>query len=127
MAPGMIVIRRRWPVLLLAVLAVASPAGAEMLLPPGFTAQVYLTGEGFDPGLARGNPGVPAVGTIAVDRTGAVYLARTGRRYFGGEVDDLWPIYRVAPGGGRMTRESEGRYLHGPPLPSPQVAARTRM
>jgi len=36
--------------LMVAFLFVPGLAAAELVLPPGFTAQVYVTGEGFDPG-----------------------------------------------------------------------------
>src|SRR5207253_2382335 len=58
-------------------------AAAEMRLPPGFTAQVYVTGEGFDTDTSRGIRGIPATSTLAFDRSGLLYLARTGRRYVG--------------------------------------------
>src|SRR5205085_289775 len=51
-----------------------------------------------------------------------LYLARPGRRYTGGEVDDIWPIYRFPVGGARATRATEQKYLYGPPLPSAQIA-----
>lgn len=91
-----------------------------MVLPPGFTAQVYVSGEGFE---GAPGPGVPSVSTLAFDETGVLYIARTGRRYFGGEADDVWPIYRIPPGGARLTPLTESRYLYGPPLPNAQVAA----
>jgi len=94
---------------------------AELILPPGFTVRVYVTGEGFDAGIGRGIAGIPGTSTLAFDQTGALYLARTGRRYLGGEIDDLSPIYRVPMGGARLTPESEPRFLHGPPLQSPLV------
>lgn len=99
------------------------PAAAGLLLPPGFTATVYVTGEGFAPEAWRGIRGIPATSTLAVDEAGSLYLARTGRRYGGGEFDDLWPIYRIPAGGARLTPETQARYFHGPPLPNPQVAA----
>ncbi len=41
-------------------LALASPAGAaEFTLPPGFSAQLYVTGEGFSSDSWRGLPGIP--------------------------------------------------------------------
>jgi hypothetical protein len=97
-------------------------AQAELILPPGFTVRVYVTGEGFESGTSRGVSGIPGTSTLAFDQTGALYLAKTGRRYFGGETDDLWPIYRIPPGGGRLNPDAEARFLHGPPLPSPLVA-----
>lgn len=110
----------RW-LLVVALLLAPVSATAELLLPPGFTAQVYMTGERFDSG--RGGRGIPAASTLAFDDAGFLYLARTGRRYFSGDAEDLWPIYRIAPGGARLTPDTEARYLHGPPLPNPQIAA----
>lgn len=111
------------PRLALLVLALLpSPARAEIVLPPGFTAHVYVSGQGFDSAPARGGPGIPSASTLAVDEAGFLYLARTGRRYSGGEVEDLYPIYRVPPGGARLTPATEARYFYGPPLPNPQVA-----
>src|SRR5215207_6600629 len=94
---------------------------AEILLPPGFTMQVYVSGEGFDTS-DRGVKGIPAASTLAVDGSGMLYVARPGRRFSGGEIDDLWPVYRFAPGGGRVTKATEARFLYGPPLPSAQIA-----
>jgi hypothetical protein len=96
-------------------------AAAELVLPPGFTVQVYVSGEGFDTS-ERATRGVPSASTLAIDGSATLFLARTGRRYTGGDVDDLWPIYRFPPGGGRMTKATESRFLYGPPLPSVQVA-----
>jgi len=109
--------------LALALLLVPLPATAELRLPAGFTAQVYVTGEGFDTDAARGVRGIPATSTLAFDHTGLLYLARTGRRYFGGEAYDLWPLYRIPAGGARLSPDTEARYFYGPPLPNPQVAA----
>lgn len=104
-----------------AVLAPIS-AGAEIVLAPGFTARVYVTGDGFGgPDGPRGR-GIPSTATLAVDHTGALYLARTGRRYSSGEYDYLSAMYRVPPGGARLTPQTEGRYLHGPPLTNAQVS-----
>src|SRR5262245_44150049 len=67
------------------VLLVASPpVGAEMRLPAGFTARVYVSGEGFDTGGAPGVAGVPSASTLSFDAGGVLYVARTGRRYGGG-------------------------------------------
>lgn len=115
-------IHRRVLVLLCCALFVAPTAvRGEILLPPGFTVQVYVTGEGFDTS-ERAARGLPSSSTLAVDNAGMLYVARTGRRYSGGEVDDLWPIYRFAPGGARVTKATEARFLYGPPLPSAQIA-----
>jgi sugar lactone lactonase YvrE len=102
-------------------LATPLAARAELILPPGFAVRVYVTGERFDSGIGRGVSGIPGTSTLAFDRTGALYLARTGRRYLGGEVDDLGPIYRIPVGGARLTPDSEARFFHGPPLQSPLV------
>lgn len=113
----------RCAVFVVAFLLASGEGAADLLIPAGFTAHVYVTGEGFDSSAARGVRGIPAASTLAFDQAGILYLARTGRRYSGGEVEDLWPIYRILPGGARLTPDTEGRYLHGPPLPNPQVVA----
>jgi hypothetical protein len=108
---------------LVAALGGAPAAGqAEVSVPPGFSVHSYVTGEGFDLGSGRGGRGIPAVSTLAVDQAGSLFLARTGRRYLSGEGDDLRPLYRIPPGGAALRPETEARYFHGPPLPSPQVA-----
>src|SRR4029453_18260632 len=113
---------RRWYALLLTALLLApAPAGAEMVLPDGFTAKVYGSGEGLHG--PRAAAGIPSSSTLAFDPTGILYLARNGRRYQGGEVEDIWPIYRVPLGGGRLGKAAEARFLYGPPLPNPQVGA----
>lgn len=112
--------------LALAFLATPGPAVAGLRLPAGFSAQVYVTGEGFDTDASRGVRGFPSISTLTFDETGALYLARTGRRYFGGEVYDRSPLYRIPVGGARLTPDTEARYFYGPPLPNPQVAAARR-
>jgi sugar lactone lactonase YvrE len=107
----------------LALLLLAGPAWADLGLPSGFTSEVYVTGQGFDTSGERGVHGIPAVGTIGIDATGALYLARTGARFRSGDVEDLWAIYRVPMGGARLNPETESRYLYGPPLPNPQIGA----
>ena len=110
--------------LLAAIALVLAPAfaGAEMQLPPGFTAQTYVTGHGFHgTGVAAG---IPSIGTLAFDPAGTLYAGRTGRRYLGGgEVEDVWPVFRIPLGGANLTRDTEARYLYGPPLPNGQVGA----
>jgi len=92
---------RGWLTALVFVLLLAPVVGsADVLVPPGFTVRVYVTGTGFEGG--RGGAGIPAASTLAFDEGGVLYLARTGRRYFSGEVEDLWPIYRVPPGGAHL-------------------------
>jgi hypothetical protein len=93
-----------------------------MELPSGFTAEVYVSGHGFQPGGSPTVDGIPASSTLAFADDGTLYLARTGRRYGGGEVYDRWSVYRIPPGGARLTPDSEARFFHGPPLPSPQIA-----
>lgn len=114
--------RLGWTILVLLLLSPAR-AGADIVLPPGFTAQVYVSGAGFDSATARSGPGIPAVSTAAFDDAGVLYLGRTGRRYSGGEVEDIWPVYRIPAGGGRLTPPTEGRFLLGPPVPNPSVGA----
>jgi hypothetical protein len=58
-----------------------------------------------------------------VDADGILYLARSGRRYSGGETEDLTRLFRIPPGGARLTPQTEARYQIGPPLPNPQVGA----
>ena len=108
---------------LLALLLLATPARAELALPPAFTAEVYVTGQGFDTSGERGVHGIPSVGTLGIDAAGTLYLARTGARFRSGDVEDLWAIYRIPPGGARLSPETESRYLYGPPLPNPQIGA----
>ena len=112
--------------LVLALLLAPLPAAAELVLPAGFSATVYVTGDGFDSDAARGIRGIPSTATLAFDQAGALYLARSGRRYLGGEVYDRWPLYRIPAGGARLTPDTETRYLYGPPLPNPQVAGMRR-
>jgi hypothetical protein len=107
----------------LALLFVAPPAHAEVTLPPGFTSEVYVTGQGFDTTGERGVSGIPSVGTMGVDATGTLYMARTGARFRVGDIEDLSAIYRIPMGGARLTPESEPRYRYGPPLPNPQIGA----
>src|SRR6267142_1965530 len=112
----------RTPLLVLALVLAPWPAAAELLLPAGFSAQVYVTGEGFDSDAARGIRGFPSISTLTFDQTGALYLARSGRRYIGGEVYDRSLLYRIPVGGARLTPDTVARYFYGPPLPNPQVA-----
>jgi hypothetical protein len=106
----------------LLVLAGAASAGADVVLPPGFTTELYVGGAGFEVAEGRTARGIPSVSTLAFDHQGVLYLARTGRRYVGGEVDDLSAVYRVPLGGARLTPDTESRYLYGPPLRNPQIA-----
>lgn len=98
------------------------PAGAEIDIPRGFSAQVHVTGEGFDTTTTRNVQGIPSAMTLAFDVSGNLYVARSGRRYMGGEIEDIWPIYRFPPGGARMTPKTQATFFLGPPLHNPQVA-----
>ena len=100
-----------------------TPAHADLSLPPGFSSDVYVTGQGFDSSGERGVSGIPAVGTLGIDGAGTLYLSRTGARFRSGDVEDLSAIYRIPVSGARLTPENETRYLYGPPLPNPQIGA----
>jgi hypothetical protein len=103
----------------LAVCLATGSAAADMLLPPGFAASVYVTGDGFGASV----PGVPSASTLGFDGAGVLYLARNGRRYGGGgEEDHLLRVYRIPTGGARLNRGNEREFLYGPPLRNPQVA-----
>jgi hypothetical protein len=106
---------------LVVLLLAPAVAAAELRLPPGFTATVYVTGEGFDG--SRLAPGIPSTSALAFGADGMLYASRSGRRYVGGEVEDVWPVFRFPLGGARVTRASEARHLYGPPLPNVQVGA----
>ncbi len=109
------------PVVLVTLALVATGVSAEIRLPAGFAKEVYVSGQGFATG--RASRGIPSTSTLVFDRTGSLYLARTGGRYQTGETDDLAPVYRVPPGGGRITPDTESRYLYGPPLRNAQIAS----
>src|SRR5713226_10732260 len=87
---------------LVGALLAPTPAGAEIVLSPGFTALVYVTGDGFGTSTGTHGRGVPGTATLAVDHTGALYMARTGRRYSGGEFEYLSSMYRIPVGGARV-------------------------
>jgi hypothetical protein len=116
-------LRRSIAVLVLAALLAGRPAAAGVEVPPGISVQTYVTGEGFDASETRAARGIPAVSTLTFDPEGILYLARTGRRYMGGEAEDKFPLYRIPVGGARLSPASEARFLYGPPLPNPQVGA----
>ena len=97
------------------------PAFAEMTLPPGFTVHLYATGRGFDSSRERDIRGMPSLATLAIDHFGTLYLAKIGARFRTGEAEELSPIYRIPPGGARITQESEAGHLYGPPLLNPRV------
>jgi DNA-binding beta-propeller fold protein YncE len=105
----------------MALAILAAPARSEIRLPPGFAKEVYVTGQGFATG--RGSRGIPATSTLVFDHAGSLFLARTGARYQNAETDDLTPVYRVPPGGARLTPDTEARFLYGPPLRNVQATA----
>ena len=108
--------------LVLLALLLPAFAHAEMKLPPGFTAEVYVTGTAETPDGRVAN-GIPSTGSLAFDGAGTLYAARTGRRYVAGEVEDLWPVFRFPVGGAKLTPSSVSRLLYGPPLFSVQIGA----
>lgn len=116
---------RLFALLLLSPLGAAGPAEADLVLPPGFTAEVYVTGQGFNGSTERGHRGIPAAATLHFDAAGSLYVAKIGARFRSGDVEDLLPLYRFPAGGARLTPDTEARYLYGPPLRNPQVAAIT--
>jgi hypothetical protein len=117
-------VRRAGGLALLLAVAATAPVAAEMAVPPGFTTHLHVTGHGFAPEGGRGDArGIPSSSTLAIDAEGVVYVGRTGRRYTGGEVDDLWPVYRFPAPGAQVTPQTESRFLHGPPLFNAQAAA----
>jgi DNA-binding beta-propeller fold protein YncE len=105
-----------------ALLLTPTAATADVVLPPGFSVHVYVTGEGFNTGGAQLIRGIPATSTLAFDHQGALYLARPGRRYSGGETEGLTTIYRIPLGGARLSPGTEALYAYGPPLWNPQVS-----
>src|SRR5260370_40473072 len=80
---------------LAAILLTPETARAEILLPSGFTVRVYVTGDGFETSGGAGGRGIPTTPTLAVDHTGALYLARGGRRHSAGAVDYLQRLDRI--------------------------------
>ena len=116
-------LRHLWAGLALAAALLAPAAAlAEIILPVGFSARVYVTGDGFGGSTEVRGRGIPTTPTLAVDQRGALYLARSGRRYSGGEFDYLASMYRIKPGGGQLTPATEARYFHGAPLNNAQVS-----
>jgi hypothetical protein len=108
--------------LVVALLLLPAVAGAEIRLPPGFTAEIYVTGTSDTPDGGSAT-GIPSTSSLAFDQAGMLYAARSGRRYVGGEIEDLWPVFRFPPGGARLTRDTVARFFYGPPLFSVQVGA----
>ena len=108
-----------------AVLMLSTPAwAAELTLPSGFTSRVYVTGQGFDRGGEGGAAGVPVMLSLGVDEGGVLYLARSGNRYGSSQSEDvLTRLYRVPPGGVRLSPASEPTYAWGPPLRNPDLGA----
>ena len=109
--------------ILAAMLLRPAMAAAEMKLASGFTASVYVTGDGFETPTGTPGSGIPSTATLVVDPRGTLYLARTGRRYSSGEYEYLARLYRIPAGGARLTPATEGRYVYGPPLINAQVSS----
>ena len=57
---------RAWLGHLALLVLAAAPATADIGFPPGFTSEVYVTGQGFDTSGERGVTGIPAAGTIGI-------------------------------------------------------------
>src|SRR5438093_1165304 len=98
----------------LVVLVVLLPAAAraEMRLPAGFTAEVYVTGRGEAPDGRGPAIGIPSMTSVAFDAAGALYATRTGRRYRGGVLDARWLVLNrprlVAARGERVWVAADG-------------------
>jgi hypothetical protein len=104
---------------LLTLLLAPAAAWGEIRVAPGFSAEVYVTGTADIDG--RGVVGIPSASSIAVDGAGLLYTSRSGRRYFGGEVEDLWPLLRFPLGGARLGKDAIARHIYGPPLFNVQI------
>jgi hypothetical protein len=96
----------------------------SIILPPGFTVSIYVSGTGFGPRAS--DRGVPAIVAATFDLRGNLYLARTANRLeaINGRRDAS--VYRVAAGGATVTRETEAGFLFGPPLTDPHEVAVNR-
>jgi len=104
----------------LAVGLLAAPGTAQVAPPAGFTTAVYVSGTVTGVSVS----GIPSVATLGFDRDGALYAARSGRRYNpSDESYDLYPIFRFPAVCSRLTPTTEKQHLHGPPLRNAQVAA----
>src|SRR5262249_46800761 len=79
---------RRVGLTALLVIGLPAAATAGVVLPPGFTEQIYVTGQGFDRAAEPASPGVPVATTLGVDAAGHLYLARSGTRYGTGQVEE---------------------------------------
>jgi len=93
------------------------PSGLR--LPPGFQASTYVTGAGFH----EDQRGIPAVVSMAFDREGTLYFARTANRLkeIYGPSDAR--VYRLPPGAVKLAPATEKQFLFGPPLEDPDELA----
>ena len=120
------------PLLLaLVALLLPGPVAGEIVVPRGFTVRTYVTGEGFDLDTSRSGRGIPMTLTMAFDDAASLYMARVGERHDtlrtllgrADEIEERSSLYRIPPGGARLTPESERKFFYGPPLPNVQIAA----
>jgi sugar lactone lactonase YvrE len=94
-----------------------------MKLPPGFVVTTYVTGTGFDPNRSQNGRGIPAIVAFTFDREGTLYSARTANRLWEIYGRDTASIYRIPPGGAKITPQTESSFLFGPPLADPDEVA----
>jgi hypothetical protein len=95
----------------------------DVELPPGFTVTTYVTGNDCDPDEEQNACGIPAIVTLYFDSRGTLYCARTANRLREIYGSDAARIYRIPPGGAKLTLGNEAQYLFGPPLLDPDELA----
>lgn len=95
----------------------------DVELPPGFTVTTYITGNDFDPDKEQNARGIPAIVTLVFDNQGTLYCARTANRLREIYGSNAAQIYRIPPGGAKVTPRTEAQFLFGPPLPDPDELA----
>jgi hypothetical protein len=109
-------------IFLILVLVLAWPCAsvAELVLPPGFTASVYATGDGFDAAWRR------AYGRLqrrAGRLTRPLYWRGRGAVTFAGEVEDIW--LSAFPWSARLTPGRASFFYHRCPTPVGAFPRRT--